>query len=350
MSHHEVHGARIFSGLEPFGYRDSKPAGTEGYPPALVDAVTGLVKDRIDPAEWIERLRDEGLLPPEEKLRNEAAVLAILQRIAVSRAALAESNRSAAAMGGAGTRSTNEFFGFNGEPRSVALLYQRYRHKLGSFDPNEAERNIGKAPFQLQQQADPPEGSHLQVTRDSHEAEMLMRRGFAYRSDNGDEGLAFVALANRSDIFEEALRRHLESDRLFRMTTALEGGIYVVPPGADELLEHFGLGSRLELVRAQDQPVIPAIAAQLLRPRASPIPGLIDYPVAAELRDYVTLARAKGMFLEPTMHLRPDIEALMVQIEVALGAKKDLADIREKIRAVSEAVYEQNGGYLVLGA
>jgi hypothetical protein len=76
----------------------------------------------------------------------------------------------------------------------------------------------------------------------------------------------------------------------------------------------------------------------------------VEYQVAAELPDYVSLIRSKGMFLEPTMHLRSDIEALLSQIEDKLGAGNDLRALREKIRATSEAVYQQNGGYLVLGA
>jgi deferrochelatase/peroxidase EfeB len=44
IRHREVHGARIFSGLEPFGYRDAPLSGFEGYPPTLVDAVTLLAK------------------------------------------------------------------------------------------------------------------------------------------------------------------------------------------------------------------------------------------------------------------------------------------------------------------
>lgn len=340
----EVHGARIFSGLEPFGYRDGPPAGSEAFPPELVAAIEGLKKDEVPEDKWIESLRERKLLG-KEPLKSQEKVLKVLQRIAKQPRILADSSDKQGRRNADAKEKINQTLALEAEA-PVWLLYQRYVHNLAGFSADEAKAAIGKEPFELKE-LHPPAGSHLAVAKE--DAALLTRRGFAYRTDRGEEGLAFIALARDPVIFREALKRHLESDRLLTITKAVDGGIYVVPPSADSLMKRLGMAARA-FVRDEERDPVPPIARQLLRPSASPIPALVDYQVAAKLPDYVSLIRSKGIFLEPTMHLRGDIEALLVKIEDALEVGGELRALREEIRATSEAVYQLNGGYLVLGA
>ncbi len=83
-------------------------------------------------------------------------------------------------------------------------------------------------------------GSHLSKPRaDAHVARVhaygsrMLRRGFPYRI-SGTEGLAFVAVARSSEVFDDALDAMLgvdgPADRMLDYAAAVSGGAYFVPP------------------------------------------------------------------------------------------------------------------------
>src|SRR6201999_3737135 len=129
------------------------------------------------------------------ELRNPERVIEILDRIKGPESKLPTSVDDENAAARDSSAATNQILGLREEGQPVWLLYQRYQHDLEAFSSGKAEENIGKKPFQTKDEARPTEGSLPYVVAKAVEANVLCRRGFAYRNDHGQEGLAFLALA-----------------------------------------------------------------------------------------------------------------------------------------------------------
>jgi len=345
----EVHGARIFSGLEPFGYRDAAPSESEGLPPALMTELRALRDAGTPPAQWIDVLRARGRLP-RTPLLNDARAVEIFQRALADEAAPPNplKPRRNPTLPRNAAEQTERQDAVLAPLRALAegdvwLLFQRFEHKLDDLTNINPAADIGKAPVggSIATGA-APANSHLAVAQ--ADLPTVQRRGFAYRNERGAEGLVFIGLTSRPDSFRESLVRHLESDRLFNFTNAVSSGIYRVPRSAQALADE----ARVDARPAGSDP-IPPPARQLLRPRreGGRIPRLVNYQVIPEVIQYVQLARASGLFLEPTMELNPSAETALQAFEASLGVA-ELATLRERIREQSEVLYDYNGGYFTL--
>jgi hypothetical protein len=348
----EVHGARIFSGLEPFGYRDASPSESEGLPPDLMQELRRLQKAGVAPAQWSTQLRAAKLLPA-TPLVDESRTIEIFQRaLADDGAAAAASNRLKPTRKPELARSAAE----RAERQAAALaplkalaeddiwlLYQRFEHELDSLASMDAREDMGKAAVGGALATSPPgAGSHIAVAQEDRAT--IQRRGFAYRNDQGTEGLVFIGLAANPESFRTSLLRHLDGDRLLNFTSVAASGIYRVPPSAEWLA-----GTAMVDHRSAQVDPIPLPARQLLRPKLEGKcrPRLVNYQVIPEVIQYVQLARAFGLFLEPTMELNPEAELQLQALEAGIGGGQ-LTALRQKIREQSELLYNYNGGYFTL--
>jgi deferrochelatase/peroxidase EfeB len=319
---------------EPFGYRDGEPSLLERIPKVVRDRLVAEVGKPAPTGQdtettvLLERLAHADVLPEsnDERLALHAARHAEIQA------------RCADAEGG------------------TWLLFQRYVHDIDQFmtlDGVAQDQVMGKQRRSMDGLSPLPPTSHLAEMK--QHATALQRRSFAFRA-NGEDGLAFVALAKSLDALTGALTT-MAAGTLMKYLRVEAGGVYRVPPSVEWITSRVG--------RDVGPVSLPPRATRHLG-AASDALGLVDYALVPEVLEYVMFARSRGLFLEPTMLLHPDVEALVSAIEALLagatvtvtvdrtGQQYDRAfedmikGLRTRIRETSEKHYRRHGRYLTI--
>ena len=200
--------------------------------------------------------------------------------------------------------------------RPLWLLHQRYEHHFDRFfalSPKQRDRLMG-----MNRYGALVVNGHAQLAREARWAASLARRAFAYHHDER-EGLAFQALSADPASFRDALAEMLVSHAVLDYVTAVETGLYLVPPNAAWLAE--------EEVAA---PKVPAACRAMLRCPSSPIPAMTIHEVCPQTLRYLELARSNGLFTSNGLELSAAARTLFLALEQVLAGASVTVELREE--------------------
>ena len=248
------------------------------------------------------------------------------------------------------------------EDGTTWLVFQRYNTKIDKFvelDVAERDNVMGVTRGRAAPSPSasfPPSDSHVAVVK-AHGAK-LQRRGFSFR-EAGVDGLSSWVGQNASGSRGGAARHGHQRQPALEFVTPVSGGFYFVPPDAAWLLRKLG---SVTLAPVD----LPARVTRHVRDEGATVLQLVDYSLVPQVLEYLLLARGRGAFIEPTMHLRPDLDTLMEAFEAVLAGatvgplaldkrassydsdvETKLRSLRETVRQASEAHYLQHGRYLL---
>jgi deferrochelatase/peroxidase EfeB len=224
------------------------------------------------------------------------------------------------------------------------LLFQRYSQRTAAFfrtgDVHRAEV-VGRPPAAIADPSQRAEAARVGLgggASNSHWNSMragarlpLVRRGFPYRSDDGDQGLAFAAVSERVPAIQQALDRFLARDAIRDFVQVREGGMFFLPPSGAWV--RAGVTAR---------PLPPEV--QALANRGAP---LVSYEVADSFHTYMNRLRADHIFVgvPGQMSVAPSVRPIIDQLhqEVATLSGRDRAEEEAELaRLAAQAEAEAN--------
>ncbi|MFI6579196.1 Dyp-type peroxidase [Nocardiopsis sp. NPDC050513] len=149
------------------------------------------------------------------------------------------------------------WIGEGAERDGTYLVYRRIHMDVDGFEAlpvAEQERVIGRhkdtgAPLGQDRETDEPDfaavtadgdpvipdDSHMALAHArSHDGDRMLRRGFAYADDRGDQGLLFLAFMDDPRLFTRTQNLLARKDPLHPFTEHRGTGLYLVLPGATE--------------------------------------------------------------------------------------------------------------------
>jgi len=227
------------------------------------------------------------------------------------------------------------------------LLHRQYVQDVDAFiklDPSKRERVIGTKP-NGSDLPDSPRKSHVGMARRYREEGrgLLVRRGFHFRED-GQEGLAFLAIARELEAFLQADEEMEGGDAILDFVTGTGGGVYLVPPTAEWLL-------------AGVRPAAVPPAAKDVQRYEAPLELLEVVPA---FKTYMMLIKLHGTFVGDLGQQRvmPEVANLVREAHKIIAKKsspkeweelaQQMDDALNKAITNANAVNDQAGEYITI--
>ncbi len=233
------------------------------------------------------------------------------------------------------------------------LLFQRYRQKVTEFfslSDTERANVMGRPPASVK---DPTKRGEAAVaglgggTTNSHWNTMtssgrnppaMLRRGFPCRID-GEEGLAFVAVAEDPAVIGDSLDRFNTTDAMKTYVQIREGGVFFCPPDARSLDPNV------------TRRPLPGEVQALTNRKAS----LVTYEVAEPFLEYMLRLKDDGIFVGSVgaMTIAPAVIPIVQQLNETVAnlsanpaaEKTELARLAQASQDDANSVNESVGGY-----